>query len=251
MNESKKNINAAYRLSDLIGNAIAQGGQQSQFQTWIAVFKLQGFKGRAQKRLVMRGLDLMHEELDRLVAQLRAMRKPEDTYEELVNVIDSVVTHEQMGQSWTEMSQRLQKAMYPLRMLTNFLPDEETLIDPSEFDKLRDDLSTLERSINEDGVSPEVRYFVQLQIDNIRRVFWEYRIRGIRAFKEGAIEAAPDFIESEIIDQHPDDPFIETTRGIWKRITGFIVTAGKVGTGLAGIYKVYEIAEKSGVIHHH
>ncbi len=233
MAKTKTKINAAYRLSEIIASATSQSTNQSQFQVWVGVFRLQAMKSRAQKRMVMRGLDLIHEELDRIAEQVRAMEHPEDTSDELVSIVDSVITYELWGQSWSDLSQRLQRAVYPLRMLKNFLPDEERLIDKAEFDKVQADLSNLEKSIDEEDISPEVRAFVQRQINIIHKAFWEYRFSGIRAFEQAVFESVPDFVENQTVATNSDAPPMQGIRRICRKFSGSSRAPAKWETVLA------------------
>jgi hypothetical protein len=249
MSDNNKRINAAYRLLEILGQAVAHQPQQSQIQVWISVFRLQDVQGRTQKRLVMQGIELIHEQLDRIVAQLHNMGHQENTYHELVNIIDNVVSYEYLGHQWRDQQERLQRVIYPLTIINSFLPDEEQLINLAEFDDIEEELSDLENSLNEKDISHEVRNFVQRQIEIIRKAMWQYRFRGIRAFQESALKAATDFIDNETVAKHADDLQMQRIRHLWRKVASVITSAGKMGGSLAGIYKLYELVEKTGLHH--
>jgi hypothetical protein len=251
MSEQKK-VNAASRLLKLFRSAVSNSAANvTQFQVWVSAFGLQGESGQLQKRKVMRGVDLMHSELDEIVEQLREMGHPEEMYGDLVHNFYGVVSFEWLNHQWnSDLRPRLERTLYPLVLISNILPNQEALISPDELQEIEKELVTLEHSLNEKDISPQVRNFVMRQVERIRTALWEYRIRGIRAFEDGFVDAVREYSSSIVAQEHKDDEPVKAVSNIWSRMWVIVERTAKVGGALEAMKKIFQLAEHVGIHHH-
>jgi hypothetical protein len=249
MAEQQK-INAAYRLHILLQNAVAQNPQALQLQIWANVFELQNLMGRQQKESVARGIILMFGQLDRVVEQLRALEHPENTYRPLVVLMEQNVLIEMIHHPWGDFPTRLTNALYPLFIFSTFLPDDENLVDPKEFQVIREELDKLEKSLADKEISPEVRTFVKRQIDRIRHAMWEYKFRGAQAFQDAMLQTFSDYTSSDVVPKHEKDPPVQKVGHVWQSLMKVMDSTIKVQGTLTAVQKIYQLAESVGIHHH-
>lgn len=243
------NVNAAYRLLMIVEAALRRPLEHSQLRVWAEVFQVQNLAGRQQKQAVAMGIILMFRQLDRLVTQLKAANHPESTYSELVKIFDTNISPEYLTHPWKDFSLRLTAAKYPLTMLANFLTDEENLINPNDLEEVRQELDKLEKTLSDKEVAPEVRNFVKSQIDTIRQAMWEYQFRGAEVFQDAILQTFRDYANSEVAEKHENDPTVREVSSLWEKILKLSGAAEKVQRGLTAFYKMWELAEKSGIHH--
>jgi hypothetical protein len=245
-----KRINVAYRLHTLLAAAAAHSPQTTEIQVLAQVFKVQHLSGRPLKQAVAKGVELIFEQLDRMVEQLQSLHHPKDSYNEIVTTIDSVLAPEYLNHPWQENRIRLEKILLPLNIMANWLPDEEKLIGNTEFETICEELNKLEQSLADKGVSPEVRIFVKRQIDVIQKAIWEYKFRGARSFENAMVETFRDYANSNITVEHENDPPMQKVAHIWKRIKQIMDTTIKTQGALNAVQKIYQLAENAGLHHH-
>jgi hypothetical protein len=167
-----------------------------------------------------------------------------------VTLLEQNVLFEMINHQWQDFPARLEKALYPLVILSTFLPDEEKLVDPAEFQAIRDELAKLEKSLADKEISPEVRLFVKRTIDTIRKAMWEYKFRGVDAFQDAMLETFRDYANSEVVAKHEDDPPVKTVRNLWQRLVKIMDGAIKVQGALTAVSRLFQLAESSGIYHH-
>lgn len=245
----EQRINAAYRLHIILSAAHAQSPQAEQFRVWANVFNVDGLSGRQQKQAVAVGITLMFRQLDHLVDQLRALNHPENSYRPLVSAMEQSISYEWLAQPWQQFRERLEKALYPLQIFSSVLPDEENLIDPKEFEAIRDELDKLEQSLSDKDISQTVRDFVKRQIDTIRTAMWEYQFRGAQVFQDAILQTVRDFANTDIAEKHKEDPPVQKLRHIWDKVMKVMDITVKVQGALTSGYKIYQLAESVGLHH--
>jgi hypothetical protein len=243
------NVNSASRLLALLEHALNRPHDHTQLRVWADVFHVDNLSGRPQIQAVSEGIVLMFRQLDRMVEQLKAAGHPESTYRELVQTLDTNISPAYLNHGWKDFSVRLSAAKYPLTMLVNFLKDEENLIAGSDLAEVSQELDRLEKSLEEKEVATEVRRFVRSQIDTIRKAIWEYQFRGAEVFQDAMLQTFRDYANSEVAEKYENDPTIREVSSLWERILKFSSAADKVQRGLTAFYKMWELAEKSGIHH--
>lgn len=249
MAEQQK-INAAYRLHVLLQAAIAQSPQALQLQVWAHAFGVQHLSGRQLKEAVTKGIILMFGQLDRVVEQLRALEHPEDTYRPLVTLIEQNVLIEMINHPWQDFPVRLTPALYPLVIFSTFLRDDEKLVDPSEFQAIREEIEKLEKSLADKDISSDVRNFVKRQIDRIRQAMWEYKFRGAQVFQDAMVQTYSDYAGSDVASTHQDDPPMRKVGHIWEKVMKVMDGTIKMQGALTAVQKIYQLVESVGIHHH-
>jgi hypothetical protein len=245
----QQRINAASRLHKILQAAVGHSQQATQLQVWATVFEVQSLSGRQQKEAVAKGIILLFGQLDRIVEYLRAAGHPENTYRELVSLMEQNVLIELINHPWQDYRTRLAHALYPLAILSNFLPDEEISVDPSEFQGIREELDELEKTLEQKEISPDVRAFVKRQIETIRNAMWEYKFRGAQVFRDAMVKAFTDPLAGDVVAKHPNDSTIKKTGNVWQRVIKLMDATIKIQAALTALQKIYQLAE--GIIHHH
>jgi hypothetical protein len=246
----ERHINAAYRLLTLLQEATKQAPSVIQLQVWSNTFELQNLSGRPQKQAVMRGIDLMYQQLDYVIEQLRKRNLPENTYSQLQATFERNVQFELINHPWQDFRARIEaEALYPLVIFSNMLPDEEKLVEPTDFLAIHEELEKLEKTLSDKDISSEVRSFVMQQIATIRKAMWEYRFRGTSVFRQALVETAQQFAESQITGEHKNDPHVQKVGYIWQKLTKVMDTTVKTQAALEAGHKIYQLAESVGLVH--
>ena len=237
-------------MHTLLAAAAAHSPQTTQIQVLAQVFKVQHLSDRALKQAVAKGVELIFEQLDRMVEQLQSLHHPEDSYHAIVATIDIVLGPEYLNQQWQDNRIRIEKILLPLNIMANWLPDEEKLIDHVEFETICEELNKLEQSLADKEVSPEVRIFVKRQISVIHKAIWEYKFRGARSFENAMVETFRDYANSNIAAEHETDLPMRKVAHIWQRIKQMMDATIKTQGALSAVQKIYELAENAGLHHH-
>jgi len=237
----KQKINAAYRLHEILKAAVAQQPNVSNLQVWSNVFDVQ-HSGRRQKQAVNRGIDLIYDQLDILVGYLKRNEYAEEVIQDLVNAIEGNISMEFAHQAWQDFRQRLINQIIPLRIYSNTIPSEESLISPTDLKDIQDELDALQLSLDNKGVPSEVRDYVKKQFDFIRRAFWEYKFRGLHAFDDALMDGVREsYVQHVTVEKHKNDPEVQEVSKMWGKVWEVVIKAGQAGTALTAGQHFYQL----------
>lgn len=248
----QQHVNPAYRLHILLKAAVSKDPKWTQLRVWSSVFGLDNLSGRPQKQAVIRGFDLIYEQLDQILEYLKSNHCPKDAYQDLQAKIDTNIAPEFLNHQWESFNQALMTQVVPLAIFSAMLPHQENLIDPNELKSIREELEGFEKSLEGKGLSAEVRHYLKRQFGFIHRAMWEYQFRGLHALEDAMLDTLREAsVSRETLASHKDDPEVKEISKLWGKLWQTVIKAGQVGAALKASEEFYRLVASTLTGHPH
>ena len=192
-----KHTNAASRIHALLSRALEQP-DQAMYLVLANVFDVKGVDDRQTAALVLAPFHWLCAELDHLEAQVHASSLSKHLYESAFARVRIVISPLNLAAGWQGVRGNLTSdALLAFAFLNELLPDEEALIDPEEFQVIRQEISELRELMSRSALPESLRRLIEHQVQLILMALSQYPIQGARSLREVARTAVGELIEAK------------------------------------------------------
>jgi hypothetical protein len=234
--EELERTNPAKRLFSILSLTLRMADGTPMLQVWGGVFGIAADGAEADPHAVSNRLGLVRDEVLLLRKLMLGTSFSSDLYEPALVGILNVISVANLSSSLGNFRYNLNEHnMLALRWCAQSIESENAL-SHEELQRLLDALAAFRKTIEEDDLPEPVRVFVLHQIDLIVRGINDYPIRGRKAMRDAAKQAAAD-----VIDSHDDvanaAPIAlrEKLAGFWRTGLGAAEGAQKMVRLVTGI----------------
>lgn len=234
-----KHVNSASRIHALLTKA-QQQPHKAIFAVWADVFGVKGVNDQQTAQLVLAHLHWLHVELQLLEEQVRATNLSAHLYEGAFARVSQIISPLNLAAGWQGYRGNLTPdVLLALAFCNEFLPDEESPIDPAELHQIMADVSELAELIKTSSLPERARKLIEHHLELIKQALLQYPIQGAKAFREVARTAVGEIIEVKdaiVAEQNTEE--VSRLGKLWKHVNTAADTALKAE-------KVYQLGTRT------
>ena len=215
-----KNINSASRLVALLKSIPAHPDITQTLEVWANLFHIKEQKPHRKSHIVTERLSAMNREIDLVQDQMRTANFSESLYADAVTHIENAFSAMLLSGTWNQARQYLTPETFvALSFCGEILPDDESIIEPSELESIATQVQGLEDSLVVSTLPPRVLVLIKHHIALIRHALAEYPIAGAKSLREVARTALGEIVEiKDIVTAHRETPEIGKLLAVWKQV---------------------------------
>ena len=237
-------MNTAGRLLSIYTRLVGSGRANDlpMVKVWGEVFELPIDSPHLEDDVVT-CLQAMRSEMDLLQARLAAMGVPEDLTQTAMRRFRNTASTVYLNQSWGGLRDEASKPENGLafKWANWALRDEnEDDMAPEELTALRNELDSLEQSLQDTEMSPYLRDFVQRQIAAIRAALRVYHVRGVKPIEEALQKVAGAYTIEKARVEAEHAQASEPAKSVFARVSSAIEKTAKIADQLDKIRKAGE-----------
>lgn len=192
-----KHVNSASRIHAILTKAVQQP-DKAIFQVWADVFGIKGSDDAQTAQLVIVRLHWLHTELQLLEKQVRTVNVSSHLYESAFARINLILNPLHLPASWQGLRGHLSPdVLLALAFCNEFLPDEESSIDPTELDAIADEVVQLSDLLTESSLPDHLKQLIAHHIELIKEALAQYQVFGAKALRAAGRSALGEIIESK------------------------------------------------------
>jgi hypothetical protein len=164
-----QHINAASRLHAILSKASKAPDGNATVDVWASVLEIQVEDAREKAVKVIESLLLLDEELRAVAEQMQRSSFSESQYKSDIHRIRQCLNPMILPNQWQNARTYLtERTLYALGFWSEYLPDEEDVIDASELAKLLADIEQLEASVDNAAIPDILKDLIRRHLTKIR-----------------------------------------------------------------------------------
>lgn len=209
---------------------------------WAEIFEIPESDQQAEDNVVT-CLQAMRSEIDLLRSKLQALEVSDELLNPGLTRLRNATSPVYLNTQWQGIRNETSKPENRISLLwANWAlrgEDEEDM-SPDELGALKNELDSLEKSLQSADMTPYLRGFIQRQIDAIRAALRVYRVQGVKPIEEALQQVAGSYtIEKPRIDSEQANAS-ESSRSLFSRAGAMIKQTAEVADRLDKIRKAGE-----------
>lgn len=215
-----KNTNSASRLVNLLSNIPGHPDNTQTLEVWANVFAIEEPNPNKKSAAVAELLNAMYRELEVIRKQMAAGDFSESLFAPSMMRMEHALSSLLLPGAWVQARQHLTaETLLALAFCGEILPDEESVIEPSEIAEIKFQVDELQALLTQSTLPIRLRVLVEHHIALIRRALAEYPIVGAKALREAAHTAYGELAEAQdAVTANKDAPEISKLGSVWKKV---------------------------------
>lgn len=239
------NTNSASRLHSIFAKIHSIPDQTSALAGWVEILKINESNPNKKTIAVARGLDKIYTEISLVKQGMLNRNFTPSLYENALNSFEEASSPLLLSGSWTSVRQYIKpQNLISLQFCGELLPDEETTISQEELDNISKIVRELHLSATKDSIPEDLRKIILHHTEIIQQSIDDYKISGVKAFRQAIQAGVGELIESkEIITANNKSNEVSQLATVWKRINSVADSAIKLDRVLHIGNKAWDMIE--------
>lgn len=228
-------------MHSMLIRAAARTEDVMTIDVWSSVFGLEEESKFSISHRVASRLNLLYEELQLLVEQLRRSGAPERLWVGHLNSVLGAISVHQLSSPWGSGKSFLKpETLVALEFCSQLLPNDEDDIDEEELLQLSGEVNSLLKLLEASTLPESLRHVIVRNLNDIRLAIEHYRLIGAKAFKPPLDSSMADVYRAkDQIRENAQTPEISSFRAI-------LETLDRLASAVGNYEKVVGIANRVG-----
>lgn len=195
-----QNINSAYRIREILNTTPSNQDRTPVHEIWAEVFSINEKDQHRKNFSISRCLADVHDEVEHVRNEMLKLGYSENLYASSLNKCNTVFAVQSLMGNWQQLKQQITpEVQVALGFCSEILPDEESLIDETSLNELKEMASELRDCLTKSALPSHTKNIVKKHLEKIEDALSSYKAVGAKALEEVIKSAYGEVIANETV----------------------------------------------------